>query len=144
MITCENCEYCYNEVEGKRYCAKYDGWGKVEDVYMFNMYLGRIVKPFSRCTIYGKDVEETVIEFFGMEMSESSLYGMLGRGYHLTNYHPGYLAIFADDVNGGGGWGSIEGPLAEKLGETHAKWNWDVHQDIKKHNGLRYYEREKP
>lgn len=79
--------------------------------------------------------EEDLVRVMSDSRPPESIYGIetmedvrqhLQRGCWLANYRPGYIAVF--EPCGGGSYGGIYGALADELGATHDRWNFDIYQ----------------
>lgn len=88
---------------------------------------GREFKTRRECQTHEKRLKNGAIVFFGSEITKNRLHQILNEGFRLCNYSPGYIAIHANDYNGGGKYGEIFGPLADKLGKIHNRHNYQVH-----------------
>ncbi len=90
---------------------------------------GFVFDTESECLAYESQVKDEGIYLFGEKITEKRLLQQLSKGYHLTNYSPGKLAIFAPN---GGGYGYIYGDLADRLGKIHDPHNYAVHERRRK------------
>ena len=88
---------------------------------------GQVFEHKQSCIDYEKKIRDGGIFLFGGEITEEDLESYLWKGYHLANYKPGRLTIFAPPL-GNGGYGEIYGPIADKLGKIYDEHNYGVYQ----------------
>lgn len=77
--------------------------------------------------VYREHQRQTEYEAVGIVKDEAEISYLLSRGYWLTNYSPGELAVFnPPPMNGLHKY--ITGELADRYGAIHDAWNFNVYK----------------